>query len=87
MCHRCDCGFCAYCLADCADDAHRHVANCRHNPRPENVFGDAAQFEDAQRVRRQRMLEEYVGAVDGDVMRAQLVLALAADCADLGLRL
>ena len=28
-CGRCGCGFCAWCLADCGDDAHTHVAGCR----------------------------------------------------------
>ena len=32
-CSSCKAGFCAFCLKDCGDDAHAHVANC-----PENTY-------------------------------------------------
>eukprot|EP01094_Clydonella_sp_ATCC50884_P009940 TRINITY_DN1947_c1_g1_i2.p1 TRINITY_DN1947_c1_g1~~TRINITY_DN1947_c1_g1_i2.p1 ORF type:complete len:1659 (-),score=227.61 TRINITY_DN1947_c1_g1_i2:219-4466(-) len=28
VCSACPCGFCAWCLTDCGDDAHRHVSKC-----------------------------------------------------------
>ena len=36
-CARCPCGFCAWCLADCGADAHRHVAHCDRNLEPNKV--------------------------------------------------
>jgi hypothetical protein len=40
-CSRCPCAFCAWCLADCGADAHRHVANCPRNLAPgRGVFAD-----------------------------------------------
>jgi hypothetical protein len=35
----CDCGFCAYCLQNCGNDAraHQHVANCPHNMHQEKM--------------------------------------------------
>jgi hypothetical protein len=84
-CHRCRCGFCAYCLADCGNDAHAHVAQCPHRQQ-EGYGGSFAQFEEAQRRRRQRMLQDYIATVGEDI-RERVVAACARDVADLGLRL
>ena len=46
-CHRCQCGFCAYCLADCGGDAHAHVAACPHGLQ-DGYGADQAQFEEEQ---------------------------------------
>ena len=85
-CHRCNCGFCAYCLHDCGADAHRHVANCASNTAPgRNVFGEMADFEAAQRTRRQRLVEQYLATIEDADMRARLVAACAQEFADLGM--
>ena len=85
-CPRDNAGFCAYCLADCGDDAHRHVANCPHNTAPgRGVFGNADLFTAAQRARRQRMVEEYLATLEDDDLRARVVAACAVDFADLGI--
>ena len=84
-CHRCQCGFCAYCLANCGGDAHAHVAQCPHRLQ-EGHGGSFAQFEEAQRRRRQRMLQEYIATVGADI-RGRVVAACAQDVADLGLQL
>lgn len=43
-CGRCGCGFCAWCLRDCGDDAHRHVANCPENLEGGRVYSTEAKF-------------------------------------------
>ena len=82
-CHRCKCGFCAYCLADCGNDAHAHVAACPHN-HAGGVFGQVANFEAAQRERRMRMVHEYLGTLP-DGVRTRVVAACVHDFADLGI--
>ena len=82
-CHRCRCGFCAYCLADCGGDAHAHVAACPHRLQ-EGYGGNIRQFEEAQLRRRQRMLDTYLATV-GDDIRGRVMQACLNDFADLGL--
>jgi len=83
-CHRCACGFCAYCLADCGGDAHAHVAACPHRGGGESVFGQPGAFEAAQRRRRQRMVQEYLATL-AERLRGRVVAACAQDFADLNL--
>jgi len=84
-CHRCQCGFCAYCLADCGRDAHQHVQQCPHRLQ-DGYGGSFAQFEEAQRRRRQRMVQGYLADVGADI-RDRVVAALRRDFADLGLQI
>lgn len=84
-CHRCHCGFCAYCLQDCGRDAHPHVPQCPHNIAPgRDVYGNPELFERAQRQRRQRMVAEYLATVD-EAIRPNVVAACVHDFADLGI--
>ena len=83
-CHRCRCGFCAYCLADCGNDAHQHVPRCPNNLRRGDVYGDMLTFERAQQQRRQRMVREYLATVDQDIIE-RVIAACVRDFADLGL--
>ena len=83
-CHRCHCGFCAWCLTDCGGDAHRHVAVCDENRKGGQVYGTAVAFANAQRQRRQRMVMEYLTDVE-ESLRVRVVAACAPDFADLGL--
>jgi hypothetical protein len=55
-CSRCDCGFCAWCLADCGEDAHAHIRDqkCRHSNG--EVFGDLAKLKRVQRNQRIKTL-------------------------------
>ena len=84
-CHRCRAGFCAYCLMDCGADAHAHVVQCPHRLQ-EGYGGDQAQFAQAQRERRQRMVREYLGTVGADI-RARVMAACQRDFDDLELRI
>ena len=61
-CSRKDCGaeFCAYCLRDCGDDAHAHVANCKFNPKSGKVYGSAEIFEQCNRNRRSKAIKKYL---------------------------
>ena len=43
-CSRCGCGFCGWCLHDCGDDAHRHVANCAFNLAGGEVYSTQEKF-------------------------------------------
>ncbi|KAJ8600318.1 hypothetical protein CTAYLR_000626 [Chrysophaeum taylorii] len=85
-CHRpgCRCGFCAYCLADCGDDAHAHVGQCAHG---EGLFPAKAQetLARAQRARRDRDLRAYLRTLPHDEARAMLVRSLDRELRDLGL--
>jgi serine/threonine protein kinase len=83
-CHRCHCGFCAYCLVDCGKDAHKHVPRCKHNQRGQGLFGKNEDFQAAQHQRRERMLQEYLATVGAHV-RAKVVVACKRDFEDLGM--
>jgi serine/threonine protein kinase len=85
-CHRCRCGFCAYCLADCGNDAHAHVARCPQNGRNHEVFGKEEDFQVAQHQRRERMLREYLATVEAPI-RAKVVTACKREFEDLGLNI
>lgn len=82
-CSRCQCGFCAYCLADCGNDAHDHVRRCAEN-QTKDFFGSIESFEDAQRKRRRQMLTEYLRPVSAE-RRAKLLRSLQKELNDLGL--
>ena len=86
-CSRCNAAFCAYCLEDCGDDAHAHVMRCEHNPtNPKDLFASGEVFEQAQRRRRARMLEQYLRTLAAD-MRARLMVSLQPELRDLGVEL
>jgi hypothetical protein len=62
--HGCGSFFCGFCFTLCGSnaDTHQHVAQCAHNTNPgREVFGPVANFEQAQRRRRLRLLREYLG--------------------------
>jgi hypothetical protein len=59
-CHRCQCGFCAWCLQDCGKDAHGHVVRCPHRRSEEVYYGDFDQFEACHRSRKARLVHSYL---------------------------
>lgn len=68
VCRSCSCGFCAWCLNDCGEDSHRHVANCQHNLAPGRaVFSTQELFEKAHRLRQERLVRQYVQNMPQDV--------------------
>ena len=80
-CHRCRCGFCAFCLADCGTDAHAHVAACPHNVRG-GGYGAPGDFVEAQRNRRQRMVADYLATLEAG-LRDKVIQACEQDFRDL----
>ncbi|KAJ8603537.1 hypothetical protein CTAYLR_004872 [Chrysophaeum taylorii] len=82
-CHRCACGFCAYCLADCGTDAHQHVRTCAHG---QGLFPTRARetFLRVQRARRDRDLRAYLSKLSSDDVRV-VVARLDRELRDLGL--
>jgi hypothetical protein len=71
-CSSCPCHFCGWCLRDCGNDAHQHVANCRHNPVQPSVYGTQEQFAACHRARRTRLVDDYLR----DKVRADLRVAV-----------
>ncbi|TMW58426.1 hypothetical protein Poli38472_009985 [Pythium oligandrum] len=55
--------FCAYCLAPCGQDAHKHVQKCEKNPNLPYYFTTEADFLRIHRERRQRLIQEYVDEI------------------------
>eukprot|EP00041_Stephanoeca_diplocostata_P031446 m.979467 g.979467 ORF g.979467 m.979467 type:complete len:431 (-) comp23961_c0_seq53:2783-4075(-) len=56
----CRCGFCAWCLVDCGDDAHAHVPRCPERPPGDNLFGRKKDFDEHHRKRKARALQTYM---------------------------
>jgi hypothetical protein len=69
----CHCGFCAWCLKDCGDDAHAHVYNCPEGQAGE-VFGTWDAFEAHHRERKRRQIE---GELDKAAREEKKVATLA----------
>jgi hypothetical protein len=91
-CSKCPCKFCGWCLADAgtsSDDAHRHVRNCKTKPPGADAyFGTFAQFEAAQRKRRQTLLTAFVSKLPPEAQTAaRNAQSLKADLTDLGITL
>ena len=76
----CDCGFCACCLKDCGRDAHIHVANCKAGG---DVFGTAEQFEAQQRLRKKKMVADYLK--QEPQLRGKILKACEKDLQDCGI--
>lgn len=77
-CSRCPCGFCAWCLLDCGDDAHEHVKNCPYKTNSDDFFGSVDEFEGAQRKRRIRELKKFLNEIDADI-RTDVLAAIKTD--------
>ena len=84
-CQRCSAGFCAYCLNDCGNDAHQHVADCPHSLHPGDVYGRFKDFTEVQRQRRQRMVREYLATIGDASVRQRVIKACKCDFADHGI--
>jgi hypothetical protein len=86
-CSGCNCGICGWCLADCGDDAHAHVATCPSKPAGgQQYHGSLQQFEQVHKPRREREAREYLQRIaDGEVRRKTVTLS-RKDFEDLGMR-
>jgi len=81
----CRCEFCAYCLADCGDNAHSHITGgqCLVNTDRE-LFNTAEVFADCMRQRRRALLKEFLSDKPAE-FRILLLIAVARELNDLGL--
>lgn len=63
-CYSCGCAFCAWCGANCGEDAHSHVLDCPESggPRPLPFSAPMEIFEKAQRHRRTAEVEKVLSA-------------------------
>ena len=85
-CHRCPCHFCAWCLADCGGDAHRHVANCQRNLAPgRNVFASEALWQQGRRQQRQESVMALLQPLPADEARS-VVDEVRQELLDVGLQ-
>lgn len=79
----CGCNFCAYCQADCGDDAHNHVSKCTDGDGG-GLFPPDGHLQAVWRVRRQRQLEDVLGRLKASV-RDDVIQGCARELRDLGL--
>ena len=86
-CNGCACGFCAWCLADCGQDAHRHVTECKQNLAPDRgYFSTLELFEQAHKARRERELRAYFDSLGSQELREAVIAKLFQSLLDLGLQ-
>jgi len=65
----CRAAFCAWCLKDCGQDAHPHVAVCPENQNRGDYFGTDAQFKEHHREKREREIQRIVQQETKEVQR------------------
>ncbi len=83
-CNQCRCGFCAWCLDDCGEDAHAHVARCPEKTNQQQYHGTKAEFEQHHTARRKRKVRDYLDRLQDDVC-VQVVEQCRKDLEDLGM--
>jgi len=66
----CGANFCAFCLADCGDNAHPHVVQCSLNPTPGEYSVSEADWTRVVEDERRRKLEEFWGTLDPELKEA-----------------
>lgn len=73
-CSHCPCGFCGWCGVDSGgSDARLHVQTCPCKPNGAGLFFRSSnEFEEAQRLRRERMLKAFLPTLDLQTRRAVL---------------
>ena len=82
----CGAAFCAWCFADCGNDAHEHVKACAHNRVAHGgYFGSVDLFDASLRDLRIRRLRAYLPTLQPPALRPSLLAALRDDLADLGI--
>lgn len=85
---RCKCGaaFCGWCLKDCGNDAHAHVATCTSKLDNDKYFSSPEKFKEAQNKRRRALILKYMTKKKfNDSERCNIALKLLTDLTDLGL--
>lgn len=77
--------FCGWCLQACEGDAHAHVRSCKFSRRRGAAFAGPNQFQDAQRVRRQKLVKRLVHSLGSDAFQLKVLTACAQELNDLGI--
>lgn len=73
QCSRCSCAFCAWCLNDCGDDAHSHVASCDMNiTEGKEVYGSIAAWQSVRDQDLQSMLEVQLMSISNPRIREKV---------------
>ena len=86
-CGRCNCGFCAWCLKDCGQDAHEHVANCKHKFGGHGrYFGQDEEFREAHKRRGERKARDYLNKITSKEIRGKVMAKCRKDFTDLNMR-
>ena len=83
-CGQCNCGFCAWCLKDCNNDAHSHVATCPENPGV-GYYGTLEAFNHCQIERRKRMVRNYLQTVESAEVQKLAVVQCKMELEDLNM--
>jgi len=85
-CHRCSAGFCAWCLADCGADAHRHVASCARNLAPgHDVFSPMEVWVEGCAARRRREVTDLLRGLADRSIAHDVALKVMPELVDLNI--
>jgi len=70
-CSACPCNFCGWCLEDCGNDAHPHVARCSEKPpNADTFFGSEQDFKDSHNKRCKQKVTEYLASLEPEIRSA-----------------
>eukprot|EP00475_Leptophrys_vorax_P015149 TRINITY_DN214_c1_g1_i7.p1 TRINITY_DN214_c1_g1~~TRINITY_DN214_c1_g1_i7.p1 ORF type:complete len:439 (-),score=89.62 TRINITY_DN214_c1_g1_i7:86-1402(-) len=87
-CSRCQCGFCAWCLADCGDDAHAHVAGCAHNRMPSRqVYADAEVWRKAHQARKMKSVQSKLTQIKSEAVKKRVLSLLESDLEEMEIKM
>lgn len=87
-CNNCPCAFCACCLKDCGNDAHRHVARECEIARDvglRDLYGKQAQFEECMKRIRTKRIKEMLESEEYRSVAKRIVEKLRRELGDVGL--
>jgi hypothetical protein len=85
-CHRCAAGICGWCMADCGDDAHAHVRQCKINQGHGDFFGTMQQFQKLRNAERKVRILQHLRSLEPS-LRALLKPRLNKHLMDHGVKL
>jgi hypothetical protein len=83
-CGSCPCNFCAWCLADCGDDAHPHIRTCPKKL-ADDIYYPRGKWEESRRLRRLESVTAIFRQLD-PALAPDVAKAATQDLADAGLK-
>ena len=85
--NQCRAAFCAWCLADCGADAHKHVANCAENAANRSLHSTKEAFQAHHRTRRARTVKVRIAQAELSIeAKGKLRALLGKDLRDLAIQ-